>query len=158
MNQFRIVSISEEITEKVRTSLRSPQYGHPAHVEQASGFGPCRSCLGVFREGQEERILFTYNTFTGRSLTPLPGPVFVHGDRCARFTGAGFPADLETLDLLLDAYNSEGSVILSANPDRGGAEASINEILSDQAVMFINIRNAGAGCFVARVERGIGAI
>lgn len=153
MSNFRIVALSEEIADKVRATQRSPQYGHPALVETASGFGPCRLCLGVFREGQEDRILFTHNTFSGRSLTPQPGPVFIHRDACRRFTGAGVPEDLETLELHLDAYDDDGRAIIIDKPEVGRAEESIERLLSDSSVSFINIRNARAGCFVARAER-----
>jgi hypothetical protein len=36
---YRIVPISPGIAAFVRTHLRAPQYGHPATVELASGYG-----------------------------------------------------------------------------------------------------------------------
>jgi len=58
---FRIVPIDATIADSVRREHRSPQYGHPATVEVAKGYGPCRQCLRTFRAGEEDRILFTYN-------------------------------------------------------------------------------------------------
>ena len=53
MAGFRVLPIDSAITEKVRNTLKSPQYGHPAHVELAAGYGPCRSCLKQFRTGKK---------------------------------------------------------------------------------------------------------
>jgi hypothetical protein len=61
MHDYRIVPIPAGIAEAVRATGRSPQYGHPAHVDLALGYGPCRCCLRTFREAHEKRILFTYN-------------------------------------------------------------------------------------------------
>ncbi|HSG38878.1 MAG TPA: DUF1203 domain-containing protein, partial [Thermoanaerobaculia bacterium] len=61
MSFYRVISIPEEFASKVRTTLKAPRYGHPAHVEVAAGYGPCRACLQKFREGEEERILFTFD-------------------------------------------------------------------------------------------------
>jgi hypothetical protein len=153
MIRFKVTAISDDIANKVRTSLRSPQYGHPAHLELATGFGPCRFCLHTFREGEEERILFTYNSFSGTDITPQPGPVFIHHKACDRYQEAGLPSDLNRLDLLLEAYNTEGKVTEFTNPVAGKAEEAIIKLLSDEKVIFIHIRNAKAGCYVARVER-----
>src|SRR5947208_9413526 len=76
--QYRVTGIPEPLARAVRTSLASPQYGHPAHLEVATGYGPCRLCLDTFREGEEERILFTYQPFTDPEALPAPGPVFIH--------------------------------------------------------------------------------
>jgi hypothetical protein len=45
MSQFRFHGIAEALAAQVRSSMRSPQYGHPAHRELAQGYGPCRLCL-----------------------------------------------------------------------------------------------------------------
>lgn len=153
MIRYRVTAISYDIADKVRTSLRSPQYGHPAHLELATGFGPCRSCLHTFQEGQEERILFTYNSFSGTDLTPQPGPIFIHQKDCHRYQESEFPSDLNRLELLLEAYNAEGKVTASKNPVIGKAEEAILKLLSDESVTFVQIRNAKAGCYVARIER-----
>lgn len=155
MSHYRIVTLTKDVANIVRTTLRSPQYGHPAHVELASGFGPCRSCLSTFREGQEDRILFTYNAFSGTNITPMPGPVFIHQAPCPRYIDTTFPSDLNKLDLLLEGYDSEGRVLAVENPEIGKAEDSILNILANNEVQLINIRNAKAGCFVTRVERSI---
>src|SRR6476620_2558880 len=63
MQQYRVVAVGSPITDVVRRTLKAPGYGHPAHVEVAAGYGPCRQCLRDFAVGQERRILFTYDPF-----------------------------------------------------------------------------------------------
>lgn len=153
MSEYRMVSLSEEIADEVRWARRSPQYGHPVYIETASGFGPCRLCLETFREGREERVLFTYNSFTGRGVTPQPGPVFIHLERCERYEGAGVPSSFDRLRLQMDGYDESGRLLGSMVAEAGSAAETIEKVLAESAVSFINIRNAEAGCFVARVER-----
>ena len=59
MQSYRVVAIGDRIANAVRKTLRSPGYGHPAHPEVATGYGPCRRCLKSFAIGDERRILFT---------------------------------------------------------------------------------------------------
>ena len=33
MNEYRVVALRQQTVDEVRTSLRAPGYGHPAHVE-----------------------------------------------------------------------------------------------------------------------------
>jgi len=73
MNEYRVVALSQQTVDEVRNNLRAPGYGHPAHVEMATGHGPCRLCLDSFRTGEEERVLFTYNPFPKPEM-PCPGP------------------------------------------------------------------------------------
>jgi hypothetical protein len=57
----QVIALRQQIADEVRATLRAPGYGHPAHVEMASGTGPCRLCLRPFRRNEEERVLFTHN-------------------------------------------------------------------------------------------------
>ena len=153
MSEFRVLPIAPEIVSRVRTALISPQYGHPAHVEQAQGYGPCRSCLQTFEAGQEERILFTYNPFDGLDPYPSPGPIFVHRQNCASFAGGGFPDGLRPLPLTLEAYGADRWVLDRARVQRNDIEAAIERLLGNNDVRYIHIRNTEAGCYIARIVR-----
>src|SRR5689334_13999765 len=85
MSQFRCQGIAAALAAEVRSSMRSPQYGHPAYRELAQGAGPCRLCLRTFAIGKDERILFTYQPFLEPGSLPAPGPVFIHAHECARY-------------------------------------------------------------------------
>ena len=151
MSRFRIVALEELVADHVRSRLRAPVYGHPAHVEVATGTGPCRLCLRPFEVGAEERLLFTYNPFP-EGATPSPGPVFVHPRACPRFEGDGFPSELSSLPLLLEGYD-DGGMALVRRAVNGDAARDVERVLAVSGVSYAHIRNAKAGCFIARVER-----
>lgn len=155
MAGFRVLPIAPSIAEQVRSTLKSPQYGHPAHVELAAGYGPCRACLQQFRAGEEDRILFTYNPFAGLDEYPSPGPVFIHAKSCAAFAEAhAFPPELRSLPLTLEAYGEGRWIIARERPTEHEIEQSIQRLLSTSGVRYIHIRNTEAGCYIARIERG----
>jgi len=121
--KFKVVPISSEIAAKARRSLISPQYKSlKAFVDVATGYGPCRSCLKTFREGEEERLFFTYNAFEGLSDLPDPGPIFIHNEECREKAASG------------------------------NIETQIAGILGSPLIEYVHIRNYEAGCFIARIE------
>jgi Protein of unknown function (DUF1203) len=151
---FRTVPIDTTICEEVRSTLQSPQYGHPAHVEPAAGYGPCRACLKQFRVGQEDRILFTYNPFAGLDAYPSPGPIFIHADACETFSKIGeFPVELRDLPLTMEAYGDDRLILGRERPQSDAIEAAIQRCFEIPGVRYIHVRNTEAGCFIARIER-----
>jgi len=152
MSSYRVLALRQETADQVRSSLRAPGYGHPAHVEVARGHGPCRLCLQTFRQGDEERVLFTYNPFPENAGLPCPGPVFVHKDHCSRYEGSGFPPGLLGLPLTLEGYDPGGVAVLRVSV-AGDPDGSVQEVLSRPQVAYAHIRNTEAGCFIARIER-----
>ena len=150
---YKVIPISSEIAGSVRENLKSPQYGHPASISIATGYGPCRFCLKTFNQGQEERILFTYNSFAGLSNLPLPGPVFIHKDKCREYSENGFPADLIDLPMLFEAFGENSEMIKREPVEREKIDQQIQSIFVLPKVNYINIRNAEAGCFIARIEK-----
>ena len=151
MTTFRVVALDERIADEVRRTRRAPDYGHPAHVEVATGTGPCRLCLRPFAVGAEERLLFTYNPFP-EGATPSPGPVFVHAGSCPRYEGDSIPTELSGLPLLLEGYDDGGMALVrravADDPERG-----VKDVLAVAGVSYAHVRHAKAGCFIARVER-----
>jgi hypothetical protein len=154
VSQYRVLPIPATIADDVRVSMKSPQYGHPAALEVATGNGPCRSCLRTFELGAEERILFTYNPFEGIDRYPEPGPIFVHADACAPHAGHGFPAGLRPLKMTLEAFGDERWMLRRERLDGREPEPVLEQLLAMPGVRYVNIRNSEAGCFIARVERG----
>jgi hypothetical protein len=150
---FCIVPIDADVAARARREQRSPQYGHPATIEVAKGYGPCRSCLRVFRQGEEDRLLFTFNPVPAASGLPQPGPVYIHRDPCTPFDAAGVPPDLRGLPLFLEGFGRGSWVVRRAPVDGVDLEAAIRAMLGDPAIDAVQIRNAEAGCFIARVER-----
>ena len=147
---FKIEPIQSEISDVVRRMMVSPQYpGLTASASVADGYGPCRSCLRVFKEGVDRRIYFTYNAFDGSASLPDPGPVFIHEERCQSFNGE-FPQDLLNLPIYLEAFGNNAELVKRELMDRSIVTNQIEELLSVPGVNFVNLRNAEAGCFIAR--------
>ena len=153
MSVYRVVPLSEDLSLEVRSTLKAPRYGHPAHVELANGYGPCRTCLRKFREGEEDRILFTYDPFTGLDRYPSPGPVFIHSEECAPYDAEGFPPELRDLPLTLEAYGPDRWIVARERVADGEVDAAIERLLAREEVGYIHVRNTQAGCYIARVER-----
>lgn len=153
MPSFQVVPIPSRVAEAVRETLRAPGYGHPAHVEVAPSYGPCRACLRTFHVGEEERVLFTYNPFHGIDDYPSPGPVFVHRDACEPWSGDGFPPELRALPLMLEGYGAGRWLVAREPVSDGGVEDALGRLFAHPAVTYVHVRNAEAGCYIARVER-----
>lgn len=152
---FHIAGIPSDLAATVRQTLRSPQYGHPAHRETATGSGPCRLCLRTFKVGTDERILFTYQPFTDPGSVPAPGPVFIHATPCERYEGSTLPPDFRSLPLFLEAYGSGGELLSRVRVGEEPPEALLDRLFASLDADYVHIRNAEAGCFMARVENGV---
>jgi hypothetical protein len=151
MLRYRVSGISEGLAQTVRSTLYSPQYGHPAHVEIATGYGPCRQCLKPFDQGQEERILFTDQPFISPGALPAPGPVFIHREACRQYDELRFPEELRAIPLVLESYGERGMLL---NQQRVG-ERTVDDLIEEQLaerVEYLHLRDAEAGCFIARVQ------
>jgi hypothetical protein len=150
---FTVTAIPQEVADHVREHGRDPVWGHAAQTELATGFGPCRLCLRLFREGEEERTLFTHDTYAGVSEFPQPGPVFVHAEDCPRYEAEGFPPALRPLELTFEAVAAGPRVVAVERTTGAAAEGAVARLLDLPDVDFLHVRNTGAGCFVARIER-----
>ena len=151
-NRFAVTALPQEVATYVRAHGRDPKWGHPALTQLATGFGPCRLCLRRFKEGEEQRMLFTYDSYAGAAEFPQPGPVYIHAEDCDRYDGSGFPPDLRALELTFEALAPGPRVVALDRADGEGAEGVIERLLDLPDVDFVNVRNTEAGCFVARVD------
>lgn len=151
---FIVKGISENISSTVRSEFVSPQYRSlPAFTSVANGYGPCRSCLHTFDEGNEDRTSFTYNPVEGILDLPQPGPVFIHSEECERFIGTSFPQGIRGLPMYLEAFDSDGMLRSRVRVVDESEDTQISKLFEEPAVDFLHIRNAEAGCFIARIER-----
>jgi hypothetical protein len=153
MPVFRFAGIDQSVAAAVREKMTSPQYGHPAHREVATGTGPCRLCLRTFEVGEEERILFTYQPFSDPGSLPAPGPVFIHSEACRRYDALELPPDFRSLPLVFEAYRAGGRMVAQERVNGEGPEAVLERLLAPGAADYVHIRNGEAGCWMARVDR-----
>jgi hypothetical protein len=152
-NRFVVRALPTEVAAHVRQHGRDPIWGHAAVTEPATGFGPCRLCLRTFREGEEMRTLFTYDTYAGVAEFPQPGPVYIHADGCDPYDGHGFPPELRALELTFEGIAEGPRVTALERTEGGDVEAAIDRLLDLPEVEFVNVRNTRAGCLVARIDR-----
>jgi len=152
-NRFAVTALPQELAMYVRKHGRDPVWGHAAVTERAAGFGPCRLCLRMFRQGEEMRVLFTHDTYAGVAEFPQPGPVYIHAEDCNRYDGDGFPPELRELELTFEGVALGPRVAALERTDGADVERMIERLLDLPEVDYVNVRNTGAGCFVARVER-----
>jgi hypothetical protein len=144
--------VPQEIADDVRRTHRAPGYGHPAHLEVATGTGPCRCCLRTFVPGVDRRLLFTFRPQGRGSALTAPGPVFIHADHCDAYNGDGFPAGLRGLPLAFEARVADSRVTgFSANADEP-PESQIQRLFTGGGAEWLQVRHAEAGCFIACVE------
>lgn len=154
MTGYHITGLTDDITEEVRRTLRSPGYGHPVHREVAAGTGPCRACLETFRPGAEDRLLFTYRPAGGAGTLGAPGPVFIHARTCTRYRGTSFPVPLLGLPLLIEARTADNRIPAVRAATGADVDRVLDELLADPDVEYLNVRHGEAGCHIARVDRG----
>jgi len=153
MGNYQIQGIPQTVATAARETMKSPQYGHPAHAELASGYGPCRLCLNTFQVGTEERLLFTYQPFTDPAALPAPGPVFIHREPCERYEGPVLPEALRPLPLVVEGYGEAGNLMVQQRVGCDPFETVLERILDSESVRYAHLRNAEAGCFIARIDR-----
>lgn len=153
MTSFQVFGLSDALCDEVRSTMLSPGYGHRVVRETARGTGPCRACLGLFRVGEEERLLFTYRPTGSPEAPGAPGPVFIHAERCRRYEGSGFPSELTKLPLLIEAHAPGGRIMGTVAVTGPAVTGVVEQLLADREVSFLHVRHGEAGCHVARVDR-----
>ena len=154
MLPIRVVAIRTEVAEAVRATLRAPVYGFPAHQELATDAAPCRHCLRTFAVGEDHRILFTYDRFSGVESLPQPGPVYVHADACTRYAeDAGFPEELRGSPRTIEAYARGRRLLAQEFVADGKFEPVIENLLAHSSVDYLQVNSTTAGCFTFRIER-----
>ncbi len=156
MIPIRVIAVSTEIAESVRTTMKDPRYGFPAYSEVATGGAPCRHCLRMISPG-ERWTLFTHDAFEGIEKLPLPGPVYVHAESCERYPeDGGFPAELRNSPRTLNAYARGGQLLAQEYVEDGNVDMGIENLLARKDTDYIHVRSTTAGCYTFRVERADG--
>lgn len=153
MQTLKLVAMATATAETVRSTMKAPGYGFPAHRETAAGRAPCRHCLKLIQPNREELILFTYDAFYGQGVPPSPGPVYIHAEACAPFPGGGqIPAEYRGQPLTFEAFG-EGRERLGERLPGEDGDRALEEIFADRRVRYVHVRSTTAGCYLFRVER-----
>jgi len=150
-SSFRIVPIRTDIAEAAR---HQAEVGAPDHAfvtaDSPNGF-PCRHCLRWAQPG-ERMILFPFAAIASGRPYSESGPIFVHAERCDRYSATDeFPSEFRS-GRVLRAYDARCNIIAAvANED--GPEAVIERFLQQPETAFVHVRSASHGCYTMEVER-----
>jgi hypothetical protein len=80
--------------------------------------------------------------------------VFIHEDECSRYPeDGGFPEDLRSHPLTLNAYARGRRLSAQEYVDDGAVEPVIDRLLARPDVDYIHVRDTQAGCYDLRIER-----
>ena len=159
MIPIRIVAIPTEVAESVRTTLRAPVYGHPAHIDDLAEPAPCRHCLRLIAPHVDRAVLFTYNRFANVESLPLPGPIYIHAESCERYPEqAGVPDELRASPRTLEAYSHGRKLRGHEYVVDGKIEPAVERLFAQAEVDYIQVCSTTAGCFTFRIERRPGSV
>jgi hypothetical protein len=148
------IRVVAEVAKEVRSTMRAPVYGFPAHAELATDAAPCRHCLRVTAPGEARRILFTYDRFAGLEPLPQPGPIYIHADNCPRYPeDGGFPQELRGSPRTVEAYSRGRRLLAQEYVSDGKFEPVIEKLFARTDVDYLQVNSTTAGCFTFRIER-----
>lgn len=146
--------MSTAVAETVRSTMKAPLYGFPAHREAAAGRAPCRHCLQLIRPAKEELVLFTYDAFHGQGVPPSPGPVYIHAEPCVQFAGHGhLPQEYHGQQLTLEVFGDNRARLTERLVNGTDGDTHLREIFEDPKAKYAHVRSTPAGCYLFRVER-----
>ena len=154
MNRFLIYPLPNEISARLKRTMRD-QFGNEPKLEEAqSRRSICRRCLRRFNPG-ERRLLFKYRPFQKEGVFAEAGPIYIHESDCRPEAEilAGYPTEFRELPLLLRAYSRDDGQVDSKLIKDGDAETIIDTFFADSEVAYIHLRDGESGCYYARIER-----
>lgn len=121
-------------------------------ADKAPGY-PCRITLEDAEPG-ETLLLLPHRLERAGGPFGFTYAIFVRQDvsRAAQYLDA-VPPIFAPRVLSLRGFDEHGMVRATALAQPGEADAAITRVLDDPTVVYIDVHNAVAGCFAARVER-----
>jgi Protein of unknown function (DUF1203) len=151
-SKFRVVPLPTEIAEEARHAAESGAHDHKVVIADAPVGFPCRHCLRWVQPG-ERMILFPFAAIPPGQPYSETGPIFVHAERCERYTATNeFPADFRR-GRVMRAYDSGRNIIAAEVVNGSEPEAIIEKFLQNPETAFVHVRSASHGCYTMQVER-----
>lgn len=129
-------------------------YGNAPERLVSDGVGaPCRHCLDMVPAGRPMLVL-AYRPFARLQPYAETGPVFLCGDDCAPWSGAGLPPILSASpDYLLKGYSPDQRIVYGSGRivPRDRVLAYAAELLARPDIAFVDLRSARNNCFLLRI-------
>lgn len=149
---FRIVPLPTEVAERARRVAAGGAPDHTIVIADSPQSYPCRHCLRWAKPG-ERMILFPYASIpAGHSYSEV-GPIFVHEQRCERYSTVDeLPPDLRE-GRVMRAYNSNYDMINAEVVNSSEPEAVIEKLFEKPETAFVDVRSVTRGCYTFRIQR-----
>jgi Protein of unknown function (DUF1203) len=151
-NAFRIVPVPTETAEAARRAVNTGASDHAMVTVDSPGSCPCRHCLRWAQPG-ERVILFPYSAVPSGYPYSETGPIFVHAEKCNRYSTADeYPAAFRN-GRVFRGYDSNYKIIDAKVVNGSEPEAVIQELFRNSDVAFVDVRSFTHGCFTFRIQR-----
>ena len=148
----RIIPLPTEIAEAARRAIGTGAADHALVTVQSPGSSPCRHCLRWAQPG-EDVILFPYAAIPSGHPYAETGPIFVHAEKCERYSATDeYPAEFRN-GRVLRAYDSNYNLIDAQVVDGSEPETVIERLFQNANAAFVDVRSVTHGCFTFRVLR-----
>ncbi len=151
---FRITGIDHDYQELFRLNQEElTKMGAVKMVaDQEPGF-PCRVSLEDAKVG-EEVLLFQYEHHKAHSPYRASGPIFIRKHaKSAQLETNEIPKMVEHRHLSLRAYDQNGMMLQAETLHGERLRDTIEAIFANQEATYIQVHNAGPGCYNCQVNR-----
>ena len=156
---FKIVPIAPDFLNQARRQ-KMDALGQPvAELYSATGREPCRDVLRRAKPG-EKLFLLSYSPFSQVGPYHEYGPIYILAEESAEPVALDhLPlAEMSSSDyfgeqLVLRAYNRQEWMLEAALVTAVAAVATVERLLENPDVAFLQARFPAAGCFACRIER-----
>ena len=149
---FHIVPLPTEIAEAARRAVNASAADHALITVDSAESNPCRHCLRWAQPG-ERVILFPYTAIPSGQPYSETGPIFVHSDKCQRYSATNeYPADFRN-GRVFRAYDSNYNIIDAQALNGSEPEVVIENLFQNPDTEFVDARSITRGCFTCRVQR-----
>jgi len=152
IRRFRIIPLATEIADSARRKISAGAADHALVTVDSTGSSPCRHCLRWAQPG-ERVILFPYAAIPSDRPYSETGPIFVHANKCQRYSAINeYPADFRG-GRVFRAYGSNYNIIDAQIVNGSEPEVVIERLLQNPETAFVDVRSVSHGCFTFRVQR-----
>src|SRR5437588_2969083 len=149
---FRVIPLASEIADAARSAVNSGAADHALITVDSPGSSPCRHCLRWAQPG-ERVILFPYSAIPSGHPYSETGPIFVHANKCQRYSATDeYPADFRN-GRVFRAYDSNYNLIDAQVVNGSEPEPVIERLFQNADTAFVDVRSVTHGCFTFRVQR-----
>jgi hypothetical protein len=151
-SRFQIIPLPTEIADAARRVVKAGAADHALITVDSPGSSPCRHCLRWAEPG-ERVVLFPYTAIPAGQPYSETGPIFVHADKCQRYSAINeYPDDFRN-GRVFRAYDSNYNIIDAQVVDGSEPEVVMESLLQNPDTAFVDARSITRGCFTFRVQR-----